>query len=336
MEDNLNFDYRIVKLKLKISEISPGAWMGVTCSVLCFCLLYCVVPYSTGYEQERQTIFSWVIHGYTELENGEWGFGFFVLPTALAMLWFTRDRFSEIPAEGAWGGLAIILFALLCYLAGYKANQKYVGYFSGHILIAGMIVWYLGWRYFFKLLWLWIFLGMMWPLIPLIDVISFPLRKVATEATVFIWNLFGGNAIRNGTAIVNEASELVKEGEAYSLKVDAACSGMRSLFALLMISLIFAFVGVKSSVHRLIVVATMIPIAVAGNVIRIMLLLGGTILWGNDFAVGTDAEPSGYHLGAGFAVYFIALFSMFLLVGALSGGLKGFLKRKKVVSRIVK
>jgi exosortase len=238
------------------------------------------------------------------------------------MLWITRDRFKGLAAEGAWSGLAIIVFALLCYLAGYKANQKYIGYFSGHILIAGMVVYYLGWKYFFKLFWLWIFLGMMWPLIPLIDLISFPLRKVATEATVFLWNLFG-------------ASELAKEGEAYSLQIAAAFSGMRSLFALLMISLIFAFVGVKKSIHRLTIVAAMIPIAVAGNVVRIMLLLGGTILWGNDFAVGTDAEPSGYHLCAGFVVYFVALFCMFILVGALNGGLKRLMKRKKVVSRVV-
>ncbi len=316
-------------LFFKNRRIAVAVWT----SILVFALLYVFVPFSSGYGTVRVPIGNSVIHGYTKLENGEWGFGFVVLPVALVMLWLTRERFKGIEVKPAWSGMAIIVFALMCYMAGFKANEKYIGYFSGHMLIAGMIVWFLGWKYFLQAFWLWVFAGMMWPLIPLVDIISFPLRKVATETTVFLWNLFGGEAIRNGTSIVSAGAEGVSEGERYSLQIAAACSGMRSLFALLMISLIFAYVGVKKGWHRMVVVAAMLPVAVAGNVVRVMLLLGGTIWWGNDFAVGTDAEPSGYHLGAGFVVYFIALFCMFILVAVLNGGFKKLYKRKKVVVR---
>ena len=174
---------------------------------------------------------------------------------------------------------------------------------------------------------------MMWPLIPLIDIVSFPLRKIATQISVGLWNVFGGNAIQNGTSVLSKGTEALKDGEAYSLQIAAACSGMRSLFALVMISLMFAYIGVKKSWHSFFIVAVMIPVAVFGNVVRILMLLGGTVLWGNEFAVGTDAEPSGYHLGAGFLVYFIALFCMFFMVGVLNGGIGKLFKRKKVVSR---
>ena len=322
------------KVKEPLSE-QKKIMYGALASVIAFVVLYFVTPYSSGYGTERVSIYASVIHGYTKLENGEWGFGFVVLPSALVMLWLTRKRYVDLEVKPSWLGLALIAFSMVCYMAGFKANEKYIGYFSGHVLIAGMVVWILGWKHFWTAFWLWIFMGMMWPLLPLIDIISFPLRKVATEVTVGIWNLFGGNAMQNGTSIVNSGSEELAMGDGYSLQIAAACSGMRSLFALMMISLIFAYMGVRKVSHRFIVVAAMIPIAIAGNVVRIMLLLGGTILWGNDFAVGSDAEPSGYHLGAGFAVYFVALFVMFILVGALNGGLKKLLKKRKVVSKVV-
>jgi len=304
--------------------LSKGTVYAVLISVLSMVLLYCLVPYSTGYGFERVTVLSSVLHGYIV-----------VLPAALVMLWVTRKRYEGLEVSPAWTGLMVILFGLLCYMAGFKANQKYVAYFAGHVLILGMVVWMLGWKYFLKAFWLWVFLGMMWPLLPLIDIISFPLRKIATQISVGLWNVFGGGAMQNGTSILSKGSESLRDGEAYSLQIAAACSGMRSLFALIMISLMFAYVGVKKEVHRFVVVGVMIPVAIFGNVVRIMLLLGGTVLWGNEFAVGTDAEPSGYHLGAGFLVYFIALFCMLLLVTMLNGGLAKFFKRKKVISKKV-
>ena len=324
----------IPPLKRRVGPFgSVQSCCGVLAAVFVFVLLFCLVPYTTGYGFERVTLLNRVLHGYTELENGEWSFGFFVLPAALVMLWMTRARYADIAVRPSWWGLVVIGVALLSYMVGFKANEKYVGYFSGHLLIAGMVVWFLGWRFFFVSFWLWVFAAMMWPLIPLIDLISFPLRKVATETTVLLWNGFGGDALRNGTSIVSAADADWAEGERYSLQVAAACSGMRSLFALFMISLLFAYVGVRKGWHRLVVVGAMIPVAIAGNVLRVLLLLGGTVLWGDAFAVGTDTEPSAYHLAAGFAVYGVALIAMFTLVSGLNGGLSQLRRRRKVVSR---
>lgn len=321
----------LVRIFWKEKAIAIPLWSAL----VSFIVLFALVPYSSGYNDlnHRISMYESMIHGYTEVENGEWGFGFIVLPAALVMLWTSRHQFTNLTAKPAvWTGGAILLFSFTLYLAGFKGNQKYIGYVAGQSMIAGMIVWFLGWKYFFRGFWIFVFVGMVWPLIPLIDVISFPLRKIATEVTVFLWNLFGGNAVRTGTAIFSAGSEGVAAGEHYSLQIAAACSGLRSLFALLMLSLIFAAVGVKKTWHRFFIVSMMIPVAIAGNVVRIKLLLAGTILWGNDFAVGSDADPSTYHLGAGFMVYFVALFCMFSLVAILNGGdLKKFLKRKKSV-----
>jgi len=324
----------MIKATTEGGKLSKNTLILSFTAVCSFLILFCVVPYAEGYGFVRKTILTLVRHGYTQ-ENGEWGFGYIVLPAALVMLWLTRKRYQSIELKPSWAGLGLIVLSLVFYMAGFKANEKYIGYFSGHLLIAGMVIWLAGWKYFFKAFWLWVFLVMMWPLLPLIDIISFRMRKIATEVTVFLWNIFGGNALQNGTSIINQASEGVAEGEGYSLQIAAACSGMRSLFALLMISLIFAYIGVKKVAHSIIVVLAMFPIAIAANVVRIILLLGGTVIWGNEFAVGSDAEPSGYHLGAGFAVYFVALFCMIVLVGTLNGGISKVFSKKKVVSKIV-
>lgn len=316
---------------IKQFQKNKSVFLAVLFPVLAFVILYILVPYDTGYLHEKQPIVYWVYHGYTEIENGEWGFGIVVLPAAVVMLWLTRKQYLNEPIQGSYFGGVLLLLSLLFYLIGFKANQKFVGYLSGHLFIAGCVIWVLGLRMFFKVVWLWIFLGMMWPLTPLIDIISFPLRKVATELTVKIWNFLGYETVQNGTSILSAATEEFARGEKFTLQIAAACSGLRSLFALLMISLIFAYVGVKKNWHRVIVVVSMFPIAVLANVVRISLLLLGTILWGNDFAIGSDASPSSYHLGAGFVVYFISLFLMFGLVSLLNGNWFVFFNKKKIV-----
>ena len=109
----------------------PQCLVPVLVAVVVFLLLYVFVPFSSGYGVERVPIGNSVIHGYTKLENGEWGFGFVVLPVALVMLWLTRERFKGIEVKPAGSGMAIIVFALMCYMAGFKANEKYIGIFLG-------------------------------------------------------------------------------------------------------------------------------------------------------------------------------------------------------------
>ena len=119
----------------RLANVKAALLLGLLASVIS---LYVLVPYSWGYGDAREPVVYWMYHGYTELENGEWGFGFVVLPAALVMLWLTRERYKGLEVKPAGTGLGVIVFALLCYMAGFKANEKYIGYFSGHMLIAGM------------------------------------------------------------------------------------------------------------------------------------------------------------------------------------------------------
>jgi len=66
-----------------------------------------------------------------------------------------------------------------------------------------------------------------------------------------------------------------------------------------------------------------VPLAVAGNVVRLLLLAFGSMWFGSDFAVGKrigdHQEMSLYHTMAGFAVFGVALAGMFALCWVFEG-----------------
>jgi exosortase len=303
-------------------------------AILVFGYMYFGFGYATGYMETRATLWFDVKKGYT-MDAGEWAFGYFVPPAALVLLWVTRDRFVGLTPKSSWLGLAVVAFACFIYFGGYKANEKYVGYASGQLMIAGLILWFLGWDYFKKGFWLWVLLGLMWPLVFLIEPISFPLRKLMTVLTSGFLSVIGEDVIRDGTRIMSAPTPELIAGERFDLGVAAACSGLRSLFALGMVSLLYGYLSLEKGWHRFLLAAAAVPFAVIGNFVRMILLYVGTITLGKEVAIGKDHfNPSGYHIGAGIAVFIVALACMMILVTVLRGGFKTLRRRKARVRQV--
>lgn len=290
--------------------------------------------YSTGYMFERASIWSSMQHGY-RMRDSEWGFGYFVLPAVLILLWVTRDRYQDVPINPSWHGLLLIGIALFFYFGGYKANEKFIGYASGQLLVAGMVVWFGGWALFRRAFWLWILFGLVWPLTFLINPISFPLRKLMTILTYGFLQLIGEDVVREGTTIKSAPTETMAAGERFNLGIAAACSGLRSLFALGMVSLLYGYIALEKGWHRFVLLLSTLPFAIIGNFVRMILLYLGTITISSEFAIGEgEHDPSAYHIGAGIMVFIVALLCMMLLVAVLKGGIAS-LKRKRTRVRKV-
>ena len=302
--------------------------------LLVFGYLYFVFGYSTGYMFERSTLWSNMKQGYRR-EDSEWGFGYFVPPAVLILLFVTRDRYRGLTPKPSWAGLAILLLACFIFFGGYKANEKYVGYFAGQLFVAGFVLWFLGWEYFKRGFWLWVLFGLTWPLVFLVEPVSFPLRKLMTVFTHGFLTLIGEDVVRSGTTLMSAPTETEAAGERFTLGIAAACSGLRSLFALGMVSLLYGYLSLKKGWHRFILFAASVPFAIFGNFIRMLLLYFGMLAFGKEFAIGpSEHEPSGYHIGAGIMVFIVALACMMILVQVLNGGFKT-LRKKKVRSRRV-
>lgn len=299
-------------------------------------------PYSGGYgtivegelSVQRRALYEVMIADYSR-DGGEWSFGYFVPIAVFALFWVRRRDLLPNKIDPAnFSGFTVLCFGFLIYWAGFRGEQKYFGYASGQILVMGTILWFLGWNWFKKLFWLWVLLGMMWPWRFLIGRISAPLQMAMVKLTSGFMNLIGVDAVASGSSLSTASLDPVTSIP-ISLDVDVACSGMRSLFALTMIGLVFAFLRVKDEWKRWALMAFVPVVAILGNFVRMLMLYFGSVLWGTKIAIGEKHEMSPFHMIAGLMVFVVALILMSGLVATFEGGWKRVLVRRKKVIRTV-
>jgi exosortase len=162
--------------------------------------------------------------------------------------------------------VVLVLLGIGIHLLGYRVQQvriSIIGFFLGWYGIMGM-VWGRAWlqAVFFP----YILFAFCFPIGTLADRISVPLRLLSSVITEDVSNLLGIKVIRNGTMLSNMAGD-------YRYEVAAACSGLRSLIATLGIAIVYGFLTFKSGWRRGLMVASAIPLAVAANVTRLMMII---------------------------------------------------------------
>ena len=76
-----------------------------------------------------------------------------------------------------------------------------------------------------------------------------------------------------GINVVQQGASIISPTGKFQYEVVAACSGIRSLIAILALSTIFSFVVFKSNWRRALMIAAAFPLAVAGNVVRLITII---------------------------------------------------------------
>jgi len=188
--------------------------------------------------------------------------GFFVPMFSCFLVWRQRSRLREIASPPSPWGLLIILLAMSALVVGIMGADIFLPRISFLLLLAGMVIFFRGWFLFLALLFPWAFLFLMVP-IPalLLDQITFPLQILASKLAAVLLRLCGVPVLREGNVI-----NLPFIG----LEVAEACSGIRSLFSLVTLALIYGHV-IGARRHTLVVLAiAAVPIAVAANGLRIV------------------------------------------------------------------
>jgi exosortase len=101
----------------------------------------------------------------------------------------------------------------------------------------------------------------------LVEMVTFPMRLLAAKITSGICGgLLGIDVIREGTLLFDK-------NHRFQYEVAAACGGIRSLIALLGLSTIYAFMSFDSGWRRGIVILAAFPLAIAGNVFRLVCIV---------------------------------------------------------------
>jgi len=289
-------------------------------TALIFAGLYGMVPYTFGYDLHPVTVLQSLYVQVIKNPGEDWSHCVLVPFISLFLLWYDRKKILAAPVRGntVLGGLLLVVAGLF-YWIGFKIDIAVSGYFSMQLTLAALIVWFFGVQFMRAVFFPWIFLVFAWPM-PFIQ--TGGLRLLMTTASAQLLNILQMPTIQQGTALISAPDHLLglRAGERFMLDIAAACSGIRSLFSLMMTGALAGYLMLDKVWQRWLVFFCSVPFALVGNTFRIVMLAFGAHLWGQKFAVGTGDNPSVYHQAAGFMVFFVALTGIFCLCKLLDGG----------------
>ena len=225
--------------------------------------------------------------------------GFFVPAFALFVLWQDRSRLASLPRAPSLWGLLILVTALCVLVVGVLGAELFLSRVSLLLLIAGLVVLFLGWNYLRSVLFPFAFLILMIPIPAIIfNQITFPLQILASKVAAAVLPLAGVPVLREGN-VINLPT--------MPLEVAEACSGIRSLLSLATLAIIYGYLMETRNSVRVVLTLASVPIAVAANSSRIV----GTGLlvqyWDPSKAEGF------FHAFSGWLIFVISLVMLFLL-----------------------
>jgi exosortase len=223
----------------------------------------------------------------------------FIVPLFVGfVVWTKRQELASIHAMPSTWGLPIIVVSLLLTVLGSLGAELFVARVSLISLLAGMIIFFLGWQHFRALLFPWFCLFLMIPIPAIIFAqLTLPLQFLAAKLAAAALQLVGIPVFREGNIIALPAMPL---------EVAEACSGIRSLLSLGTLAIIYGFFLEERTLPRVLIALASIPIAVLANGFRIF---GTGVLvqyWGPDRALGF------FHEFSGWLVFVVSMFLLFL------------------------
>ena len=234
--------------------------------------------------------------------------GFFVPLFVAFVIWQRRKQLAAVRVAPSWWGLVIIAGALMTLLVGVLGAELFLSRSSLVLLLSGLVIYFLGWRFFRVLLFPWAVLFLMIPIPKVIfNQITFPLQFLASRLATGLLSLAGVPVLREGNII---------QLPAMTLEVVEACSGIRSLLSLGTLAVIYAYFLEPSISRRVVLLAAAVPIAVAANALRIT----GTGLLGQYWS--PDKSEGFFHAFSGWVIFVLSVLMLFCVHSLL-----GLLKR---------
>jgi exosortase len=252
------------------------------------------------------SLFVWLMDIYTA-PPGDGQYGLMIPFVVLALFWWKRRELVALPAGLWWPGIFIFFGGLFLHLVGYVVQQSQIstiGFFAGLYGLTG-----LAWgRHWLKASFFPFFLlGFCVPVGTLLDGLTFKLRLLVS------WLVAGVAHLGLAPDLVRQGTQLFDGQRTFAYEVAAACSGIRSLTALLALMTVYGFVVFRSPWRRAAMMLAALPLAVLGNVVRLCFTIGVSEAFGQD--AGKMVETK-----FGFVTFLVSLVCAFLLARWLEKG----------------
>lgn len=228
-----------------------------------------------------------------------------VLAIVAWLVWRERAALLE-GGEGRapYAGAILLAAGLLTYVVGRSQGIALFEVGSHIPVLAGTVLALRGWRVLVRLSFPLFFLVFLVPLPGfVIDAVTGPLKAAVSEAVESILYGFGYPIARTGV--------MLSIGQ-YQLLVADACSGLNSLYSLAALGFLYAYVTKgRGTAHNALMLAAIVPIAIAANLLRVLLLVLIT------FHFGDAAGQSFLHEFAGITLFATALALLFAFDAAV-------------------
>lgn len=243
----------------------------------------------------------------------DYSHGFLIVPLALYFAYERKYDLQAAPVEGSWWGVVPLLVGLALLTFG-QLGSLLTPLRAGFVFtLMGLVLLLLGRSVFRILSFPLAFLLLMIPLpASLVNVVAFPLQLIAAGWAVEALHLLSIPVLLEGNIIHLASGDLF---------VAEACSGLRSLMALLTLGVVFAhFFRPGHRIQQGVLVLSTIPIAIFVNAFRVAL----TGLLAHH--AGLDAAGGFIHEFQGlitFSIAFVMLLGEAKLLGRIFGGESG-------------
>jgi exosortase len=235
---------------------------------------------------------------------GDWwnspeaGHGLLLFPVAIWWAW--REGIRADARGNAGLGMAIIVFAVLVRVAAGLAAELFSMRASMVIGMVGLTVFYYGVRQVIH-----------WWLPFVLMALSVPLPELVTQALAlplqFKASQMGAALLQMRDVPVRLTGNVIRlPGQ--ELFVTEACSGLRSLTALISLAVLLGALMLRSSVLRILLLVAAIPIAVVINGVRVFFT--GFLVYFVDPKLGQGFM----HVTEGWLLFIVSLTSLTLLV----------------------
>ena len=232
--------------------------------------------------------------------------GWLIAPFSLYVLWSDRENLKRDAGAPSWWGLLACLPCLVVALFGTRGLQlrfEQVGFMG----LCVAVPWaFFGGRFARRFVFPAAFLAFTIPLASFLDVVTIHLRLLASGTAFAILRGFDVQVVQQGTMIMAQGAH------PFSIDVAEPCSGLRSLFALMALTAAYAWYTQPTWRRRLALFACAVPLAVSGNVMRILSICLCAAWCDTEFATGF------YHDYSGYVVFLVAIALMVACGEALS------------------
>ena len=284
---------------LKVFEeikIKPISWMKAgfyTCAII---LVY--------YSALKQMVFGW--------NKEDYSYCYLIPFVVLYLIWEKRRVLNNSPSSPSWVGFIPFGLGVVFFWLGELGGEFLTLYISFWLITVGIIWNHLGWG---KIKVLAFSLFMILTMFPLPDFlykkISLNLQLISTKLGVALVQIYGMSAYREGNIIDLGFTQL---------QVVEACSGLRYLISLVILSILLAYFFKGSLWKRAIIVVSSIPTSIMMNSLRIALTGILYEVWGAKVAEGF------FHGFSGWLIFLVALGIMLAemwLLGKIAPALDG-------------